>query len=108
MIEQDQTVRIASLVGRLKAFEQRKYFSAVITYIAKQLFSSEIISKDDTSVRPSPSISGAACLLNTFIHNNETLKDHVASSLPKSTIPSLIESLATLRAVVAALAQDEG
>jgi telomere length regulation protein len=39
---------------------------------------------------------------------NEVLKDHLVSSLTRSTIPSLDDSLATRRSVIAALAQDEG
>ena len=98
----------ADLIGRMKAFEQRKYFNAVLVGIAKQYFQSEIVNKEDTSIASSPVISGAACLLNNFIKTNDILKDHLVSSLTRSAIPSLDESLALRRTVVAALAQDEG
>lgn len=100
--------QFANLVGRLKAFEQRKYFNAAIIYITKQFFRSEIVSKVDRSINQSPVISGAACLLNNFIKDNEILKDYLVSSLTRSAIPSLDESFATRRTVVAVLAQDEG
>lgn len=104
----DRLARLAVLVGRLKVFEQRKYFNAVIAYVSKQFFQSEIVSKDDTPINQSPTVSGAAYLLNCFMKSSEVLKDHVVSSLTKYAIPSLDESLATRRAVIAALAQDEG
>lgn len=95
-------------MGRLKAFEQRKYFNSVVSYIAKRFFGSEMVSKEDVPVTHSATVSGAACLFDMFLQSNEALRDHLVSSLTRSTIPSLNESLATLRAVIAALAQDEG
>lgn len=107
-IDQDHVARIASLISRLKAFEQRKYFNSVIVYITKKFFHSGMISKDGTSIVPSPLVSGAARLLSAFMLDNEILKDHIVSALPRSAIPSLTESLATHRAVISALSQDEG
>ena len=98
----------ADLVGRMKASEQRKYFSAVIVYITAQFFRSEIVSKEDAPIASSPVISGAARLFNSFIETNEILKDYVVSSLTRPTIPCLIESLSIRRTIIAALAQDEG
>lgn len=92
----------------MKAFEQRKYFNAVISYVTKQFFLSEIISKDDNAVGQSPTVSGTAYLLNCMMENNDVLKGHVVSSLTKSAIPSLDESLAARRAIIAALVRDEG
>lgn len=92
----------------MKAFEQRKYINAVVACIATQFFRSELVNKEDAPIAPSPLISGAACLMNSFIKTNDILKDHLVSSLTRSTIPSLDESLAVRRAVIAALAQDEG
>lgn len=92
----------------MKAFEQRKYLNAVIVHTAKSFFQSEVISKEDAAIQKSHVISGAACLINHFIDGSEILKDHLVSSLTRSTIPSLDESLAVRRAVIAALAQDEG
>ncbi|KAJ4382829.1 telomere binding protein [Didymella sp. IMI 355093] len=106
-IEVNRVARFAALVGRLKAFEQRKYFNAITAYVTKRFFQSEIVSKDDKPIRQSPTVSGAAYLLNSFMDNNDVLKDHVVTSLTKSAIPSLDDSLATRRSVVAALAQDE-
>ncbi|KAF2627864.1 hypothetical protein BU25DRAFT_448330 [Macroventuria anomochaeta] len=107
VIEQDQVNRFADLVGRLKAFEQRKYCNAVIVYITKHFFQSEIVSKEDIPIDPSPVISGAACLLSSFVKDNEILMDHLISSLTSSTVPALEESLAIRRTVIATLAQDE-
>ncbi|KAF1932154.1 uncharacterized protein M421DRAFT_54230 [Didymella exigua CBS 183.55] len=106
-IEVDRATRVAALVGRLKASEQRKYINAVITYVTKQFFQSEVVSKVDEPIDQSPTVSGVACLLNSFMNNNEVLKDHIVSSLARSAIPSLDDSLATRRSVIAALAQDE-
>ncbi|KAF3046400.1 telomere binding protein [Didymella heteroderae] len=106
-IEADRMARFAALVGRLKAFEQRKYLNAVITYVMKHCFQSEIIDTADEPIDRSPMVSAAAYLLNSFMNSNEVLKDHVVASLTKSALPSLDESLATRRSVIAALAQDE-
>ncbi|KAH6638087.1 telomere length regulation protein-domain-containing protein [Boeremia exigua] len=106
-IEQSQVDQFVDLISRMKSFEQRKYLNAIIVYITKQFFQSEMVAKEDIPISQSPTISGAACLLNKVIQDNEILKDHIISSLTRSTIPSLDESLATRRTVVAALAQDE-
>lgn len=100
--------QVVSLVGRLKAFEQKKWLNAVISYIAKQFFQSELVSKEDEPISHSPVVSGAACLLSRFIQHNEILKDYIVASLTRATISSLDDSISTRRAVVAALAQDEG
>lgn len=104
----DRVTQFAALIGRLKAFEQRKYFNAVVVYVSTRFFQSEIVSNDDEKIAQSPTVSGAATLLNSFMSTNEVLKDHIVSSLTKSTIPSLDDSFATRRCVIAALAQDEG
>lgn len=69
---------------------------------------SDTVSKEYTLDVASPTISSAACLLHSFMDNNDILEDHLVSSLTRSTIPSLNESLAVRRSVIAALAQDEG
>ncbi|KAJ4343025.1 telomere binding protein [Didymella glomerata] len=106
-IEVDRVTQFAALIGRLKAFEQRKYFNAVVVYVSTRFFQSEVVSNNDEKIAQSPTVSGAATLLNSFMSTNEVLKDHVVSSLTKSTIPSLDDSFATRRSVLAALAQDE-
>lgn len=97
-----------NLLGQMKASEQRKYLSAVIFYITEQFFRSETVSKEDAPIASSPLISGAARLFNSFIETNEILKDYLVSSLIRPTIPCLDESLSIRRAIIAALAQDEG
>jgi telomere length regulation protein len=104
----DRVPRFAALVRRLKAFEQRKYFNAVIVFVSTQFFQSDFVDKVDEKIAESPTISGAARLLFSFMSTNEVLEDHLVSSLTRSTIPSLDDSLATRRSVIAALAQDEG
>ncbi|KAJ4362832.1 telomere binding protein [Ascochyta clinopodiicola] len=106
-IEHDQVKSFADLIGRMKAFEQRKYFTAVIVCISKQFFQLEGNSREETPIAASPVISGAAYLLNSFIKTNDVLKDYLVSSLTRSTIPSIDDSLAIRRSAVAALAQDE-
>ncbi|KAF9699923.1 hypothetical protein EKO04_002486 [Ascochyta lentis] len=106
-VEHDQVNSFSDLIGQMKAFEQRKYLNAVIVCITKQFFQSEIVSKEDAPIAPSPVISGATYLLCSFITTNDILKDYLASSVTRSTIPSLDESFAIRRTVVAALAQDE-
>jgi telomere length regulation protein len=93
---------------RMKSFEQRKYLSAVVAFAVKQYFPSDMAERDDTPVPASKAVSGAARLLYEFTKDNELLKDHLVSLLTRSTIPSLDDSLAARRSVIATVAQDEG
>jgi telomere length regulation protein len=99
---------LADLISRLKSFEQQKYLSAVIAFIIKQYFASEISRPDDATIPASKIVSGVASLLHTLTKSNECLKDHLVSILTRSTIPALGDSLAARRSLMAAVAQDEG
>lgn len=92
----------------MKTFEQRKYLNAVIAFVDKQYFSSVMVSKEDVPISPSRVISGVAGLLHNLTKDNDILKEHLVSSLTRSTIPSLGDSLAACRCVIAALSKDEG
>lgn len=92
----------------MKSFEQRKYLSAATNFVIKQYLYSEIIHDPDASIKSSKVISGAAGLISQIVVDNNVLKEHLVSSLTRSIIPSLDDSLAARRAVIAALARDEG
>jgi telomere length regulation protein len=108
LLSTDSVLLLADFISRLKSFEQQKYLSAVITFLIKQYFASEITRPDDAPISASKTVSGTASLLHTLTKRNEGLKDHLVSILTRSTVPSLGDSLAARRSVMAALAQDEG
>jgi telomere length regulation protein len=92
----------------MKTFEQRKYLNAILAFVVTKYFSSEAVSKDDAPVPSSAIVSAAAGLIHTFTKDNDVLKEHLVSSLTRSTIPTLDDSLFARRSVMAALAKDEG
>ena len=100
--------RLANLLPQMKTFEQRKCLNAVVAFVAKKYFSTEIISKDDAPVATSVTISSAAALFYTLIKDNDVLKEQLVISLTRSTVPALDDSLSARRSVLAALAKDEG
>lgn len=91
----------------MKTFEQRKYMNAIITFVAKHYFSNEVVNKDSL-VASSPVIDAAGGLFHDLIKDNDVLKEHLISTLTRSTIPVLDDSLSVRRSVVAALAKDHG
>ncbi|KAF1944138.1 hypothetical protein EJ02DRAFT_452746 [Clathrospora elynae] len=99
--------RLADLISCMKTFEQRKYMNAIIAFVVKQYFSTDIVSKNDASIASSKSISGAAGLIYTLARDNDVLKDHLVSSLTRSAIPALDDSLSARRSVIAALTKDD-
>ncbi|KAF2035856.1 hypothetical protein EK21DRAFT_53489 [Setomelanomma holmii] len=107
ILSSNNTARLADLMCRLKTFEQRKYLSAVVAFIAKQYFPSKIVQHEDIPVPSSKAVSGAATLLYGLTTDNELLKDHLVALLTRSTVPSLDDSLASRRSIIAAIAQDE-
>lgn len=96
------------LLSHMKAFEQRKYMNSIIAFFAKKYFSTEVVSKEDTPITSSTIVDAAAGLLYALIKDNDVLKEHLVSSLTRSTIPVLDDSLSTRRSVVAALTKDQG
>ncbi|KAJ4372180.1 telomere binding protein [Neocucurbitaria cava] len=107
LIDGDCIVTLTDLLSRMKSFEQRKYFSAVITAVTKHHLASGIATKNDVSMLSTKTISGAASLFYNIITENDILKEQLVSSLTRSTIPSLDDSLAARRSVMASLAKDE-
>lgn len=104
----DSIRSFADLLPRMKPFEQRKYFDAIIAFMIRRYFASSHFDHEDTIFTASNIISGAADLLRTLTKQNEALNDHLVSLLTRSNLPSLDDSLAARRSVMAALAQDEG
>ena len=100
--------RLTSLLSQMKTFEQRKYLNAIVVFVVKEYFATEIISKDDAPIASSSTVSSAAALFHTLTKSNDVLKEHLVSSLTRSTIPALDESLLARRSVLAALAKDDG
>ncbi|EMD94324.1 hypothetical protein COCC4DRAFT_58274 [Bipolaris maydis ATCC 48331] len=105
IINDDSVEHLVRLLSHMKTFEQRKYMNAIITFVAKQYLSNEVVSKD-SPVASSPVIGAAAGLFHDLIQDNDVLKEHLISTLTKSTIPVLDDSLSARRSVVAALAKD--
>jgi telomere length regulation protein len=99
---------LADMMLRLKSFEQRKFLSAAITFVAKHYCPSDTASHGVAPILDSTAVSGVAALIHVLVQKSEGLKDHLVSILTKPTIPSLDDSLAARRSVMAALAQDEG
>jgi telomere length regulation protein len=108
LLEMDSTTLLADFVSQLKPFEQRKYLSAVIACLVEQYFASDVLHHNDVPLPTPKSVCGVAKLLHTLIKDNDGLKDHLVSVLTRSTIPSLDDSLAARRSIMAAIAQDEG
>ncbi|KAH7399295.1 telomere length regulation protein-domain-containing protein [Pyrenochaeta sp. MPI-SDFR-AT-0127] len=94
------------LLIKMKSFEQRKYLNALTNFAVKQYLSSDVASKDDTHLTSSTPVSGVAAVFYSIIKSSGLQKEHFVSSLTRSTIPSLDDSLAARRSVIAALATD--
>jgi telomere length regulation protein len=108
LLSHDLITALSPILSKLKAYEQRKYFNAIVTFVAQEYLSAEFERRDDTPLSASPIISGTATLLNMVLNENELLKDHSITILTQSSLASLDDSLAARRAIIAALAQDEG
>jgi telomere length regulation protein len=105
----DEASRILEVfLPKLKTHEQRKYLNSVITVLTNKHLSTISESREDSSLKPSKLISGAAAILCALIKNSDLLKDHVVTTLTKSALPALDDSLAARRSVIAAIAQDDG
>ena len=108
LIESRCAELFTELMSKMKSFEQRKYLNAAIAFITKQYLASDTVEKDDTTIVGSKTISDAASLFQNMVKDNDILKDHLVSSLTRSTIPPLDDSLSARRSVIAALVEDEG
>ncbi|OAL55732.1 hypothetical protein IQ07DRAFT_627780 [Pyrenochaeta sp. DS3sAY3a] len=107
LLRSDRVELFTNMLSRLKSFEQRKYFNAVIDFLVKQYFSTDIIEKEDVPIPASKAVSGTASLIFNLTRNNAALKEYLVSSLTRSTIPSLEDSLFARRSAIAALAKDD-
>jgi telomere length regulation protein len=108
LIDSDSVTLLANFVSRLKPFEQRKYLNAVITFVVKRCFSSDMSRHDDIPVPVSGAVSGVANLVHVLVKDSECLRDHLISILTRSVVPSLDDSLDARRSIMAAISQDEG
>lgn len=108
LLDSHGTVVFTDLLIKMKSFEQRKYLDAMIHWAIKQYLSSDHVSKDDAHIPASKPISSVAALFYSIIKGNDLHKEHFVSILTRSTIPSLDDSLAARRSVIAALATDPG
>jgi len=108
LIDSGHIEDLTSLISQLKTFEQRKYMNSFVTFIAKQYFAAEVTSKEDAPIPSSKAVSAAAALIYALIKESDVLKEHLVSSLTRSTIPALDDSLSARRSIIAALAKDEG
>jgi telomere length regulation protein len=92
----------------MKTFEQRKYLNAILAFLVKQYFSAEVLNNEDSPVSPSKTVSAAASLIHLLTKDNDVLKEYLVSSLTRSSIPMLDDSLSARRSIMAALGKDEG
>ncbi|KAF1969206.1 hypothetical protein BU23DRAFT_513540, partial [Bimuria novae-zelandiae CBS 107.79] len=107
MIQNEFLITFSSLLSRLKVFEQRKYLNSIITCLSKQYLETAVVAGERNSLESSPRIAGVATLMSNLIEDNQTLKEHLVTSLMKSAIPALDDSLGARRSIVAALAKYE-
>ncbi|KAI2477859.1 telomere length regulation protein [Pyrenophora tritici-repentis] len=107
LIDNGRVEHLTTLISQLKTFEQRKYMNSFVAFIAKKYFATEIVSKEDASIPPSKTVSAAAALIHTLTKDNDVLREHLVSSLTRSTIPALDDALSARRSIVAALTKDE-
>ncbi|KAJ4288006.1 telomere binding protein [Kalmusia sp. IMI 367209] len=96
-----------SLLHKMKAFEQRKYLISIIPVLSNQYLNAGISVKVAAPPEGSSFISAIAALVSELVKNNDTLKEQLVTSLTKSPLPALDDSLAARRSVIAAIAQDE-
>jgi telomere length regulation protein len=108
LIDNSCVERLADLLARMKTFEQRKYLNAILAFLVKQYFSAEVLNNEDSPVSPSKTVSAAASLIHLLTKDNDVLKEHLVSSLTRSSIPMLDDSLSARRSIMAALGKDEG
>ncbi|KAF2271949.1 uncharacterized protein EI97DRAFT_437330 [Westerdykella ornata] len=107
VVREQTTTILEKFLPKMKAYEQRKYFDALISSTTKEFFGQTVESKDEAFLKSTPSISGAASLYHNIIKDNELLRDHLVTVLARSSIRVLDDSLTARRSVIAALAQDE-
>ncbi|KAH8732829.1 telomere length regulation protein-domain-containing protein [Phaeosphaeriaceae sp. PMI808] len=103
----DSVKLLADLISRLKPFEQQKYLDAVIVFTIKKYLSSDQVHSGDLFISASKTVSGVASLLYAITKGNDSQMDHLVSLLTRSTIPSLDDSLAVRRSIMAVVSQDE-
>jgi telomere length regulation protein len=108
LIDNDSFDIFPKKLMKLKAHEQRKYLNAVLAFLVKKYLAISMDTKEDIPLPASPAVSAAASLLRILLKRNETLQDHLVSSLTQSSTAALDDSLSARRSVIAALAQDEG
>ena len=108
LLDSDSVNVFAEILHMMKTFEQKRYLNAIIAFFAKQYFDSVVDAKDDAPIKTSAVISAAAALIRALVKDNESLKESLVSSMTKSSIQALDDSLFARRSVIAAIAQDEG
>ena len=107
LINTSSVPQFATYLHKMKAFEQRKYFNAIISFSATQYLGS-FINNTHEPIQRSSTISDVASLILSLIKPSGFLKEHLVSVLTKSTIPALDDFLAARRSAIAAIADDEG
>lgn len=107
-VEQNTAILEVPL-STMKAYEQRKYFNEILKFAVDRYLGSSLNDDAREVVGPSPRVSAVAGLLHNLIKDNGLLRDHLVTTLTRSSIPALDGSLAARRSVIAALAAaDEG
>ncbi|RAR02781.1 telomere length regulation protein-like protein [Stemphylium lycopersici] len=107
VIESGSIERFADFLSQMKTFEQRKYMNAIVAFVVKCFLSTHSTIKKDSPITSSTTIDAVAGLIHALIKDNDVLKEHLVSSLTRSTIPALDDSLAARRSILAALTKDD-
>lgn len=108
MIANDSVATFSSLLQKMKIFEQRKYLSVILTFLSQQYLNTAVDITEISLLKNTPHIEGVATLIYELIKNNDSMKEHLVTSIPKSTVPALNDFLGARRSIIAALSQDEG
>lgn len=98
----------SSFFGKMKAFEQQKYLNSVIASLSKQYLNIAVETREESLAASSSPVAAVASFINELIEHNDAMKDHLVMALVRSALPSLEDSIAVRRSVIAVLAKDEG
>ena len=97
------------LIQNLHAYEQRSFLSAVLRYLSRSFLADNINDQDlSASKEPSPNIAGCAALIQELTCNDNILLEALSELCIKLEGNVLTGSHSLQRAVIAALANDEG
>ena len=107
-IEHGSVNVFSSTFGKMKAFEQQKYLNAIIISLSKQHLNVGVETREASLAANSSPVAAVAYFINELVEHNDSMKDYLVTALVRSVLPSLEDSIAIRRSVIAVLAKDEG